>query len=245
MIIAKVILPEGARADSYHLSVNKRSYDFMGNTKEIYLDAERSDILCYNNDGETVVIDGNRYATTHLRYDSDGISYEPSPFYKQALRGYADVAIDTLELPLQAMTKSYRIITTLTNNDKDNRITGCSEIIVGGMVQGIDLWTDGCYGRTAHLLKPTMTDSIITANLRTWGRVDGHQTVNYLFRQKNKTCRYAVDISEQIARLPNGGNIYVSIDVANKIKDIPSDEGTGGFEVGTEDWHNENTTIDV
>lgn len=243
-VFVKILHSDGITADSYHLSVNERSYDFMGNTKEILLDAEYSNILCYNNDGETVVIDGN-YATTHFHYDSDSISYEPSPFYKIALQGYEAPVTDTLQLRLLPMIKEYRIITMLTNNDKDNRITGCSGIIVSGMAKGIHLWTDECYGRTAHLLQPNMADSSLSAAMFTWGRGEGRQALQYIFRQGGKTCRYAVDISEQIARLPDGGDIYVSINVEDDIEDVPSGGGTGGFDIGTEDWHNENTTIDI
>lgn len=244
-IIAKIILPEGENADSYHLSVNSHSYDFVGNTKEILLDAESSNILCYNNDGETVVIDGNIYATTHLRYDSDSISYEPSPFYKIALRGYEAPVTDTLELNLKPMTRCYRIFTQLSGNDKNNRITGCSGIIASGMAKGIDIWTEECYGRTAHLLQPFKADSLLSAKMRTWGRGEGLQSLHYFFRQGNRSCRHVVDISEQIARLPDGGDINVLIDVANDIDTIPHTGGTGGFDIGTEDWHNENTTIDI
>lgn len=244
-VIAKVILPEGASADSYHLSVGKRSYDFWGDTKVIYLDAQHSDVLCYNNDGETVVVERDRNATTHLRYDSDSISYEPNPFYKLASRGYATDVTDTLEIPLKQVTKSYRIITTLLANDKDNRITGCSGIVVSGMAKGIDLWTDACYDRTAYLLQPVMSGNIITASMLSWGRGEGRQTVQYLFRQKNATCLYSADVTEQIARLPQGGDIHVTIDVANDIDTPHTGEGNGGFVVGTDDWNSENTIINI
>lgn len=242
--IVQIILPEGATAESFHLSMGNRNYDFYGNAKAVRPFREPQDILVYNNDGETVVTDGVT-ATTHTGYEREDISFQPTPFYRFCARDTLLDRQDTVKLYLTSCVKTYRIHVRLTNNSGKDAVTGCSEALVKGLASRLELWSGERTGSTSHQVIPTMKDNEVVATLNTWGKGATTVQAGFLFHRSNRQSKYIGDITRQLIEKPEGGDIYLTIDAERDLTDLEPATDTEGFQVGTEDWNQSDTTIDI
>lgn len=243
-ITIEAILPESKQAESFHLVFNGKEYNSTG--KYFYVERTNKPVslLLFNNDGESNIIKSEGNAYTHYRYDNNSLSYEPSPLYAYAVR---DTIIssdtDTLRLYLEPRVCQYNLLAELINNENENKVTDCQQVILNGMARGVNLWSNQRERTTSIEVHSSFADNRITGAVYCWGKSEGSTSLTFAFMQGRHPCWFNQDISIIIDSIPFGGDIHLKIDVATQLDSIPPT--TGGISIGVGDWNNEDTELTI
>lgn len=243
-IVIEACLPEGQQTESFHLIYNGREYNSLGRYFTIPRTHTPVSILVFNNDGESNVFDSQGNASTNQRYDNKSLNHEPSPLYAYAVRDtFISSDTDTLRLHLLPKVCQYNIFVELANNDKENKVTQCQQVIMTGLAKGINLWNNQRQGSASFEAYSTYTNDTIAAHVQCWGKTDGRVYLSFAFIQGRHSCWFEQDVSDIIDSIPFGGDIHLRIDVATQLDSIPP--STGNIDVGVGDWNNEETELTI
>lgn len=234
-LVVQALLPQGHSAESFTLRFNNEERKFYGNEVTIAKEADYSDFLLFNNDGESVIIEGIT-ASTNLEYGSDTLRYQPTPFYSLFQPHTLIKDVDTLRLELVQRVFEYELIVELINND--GRVAGISKAVICGMAKELNLLTGTLSGEAVYRFDMDGDSKSAKGTMLSFGPNSGKQElILYFHRDNGEAERYSIPITELIQPLTKGGTVKVVIDVAQEISETPNPIG-GGMGVGLEDWDN-------